>query len=176
MMSCLALVVVMLIVTNEPAVDGPIVRLPPSAFRSVPAPVRRALEEAGCTIPQTYGDATPHNIISGSFVRRDRKDWAVLCSRRATSSILVMRADGSLIAELASRPDEEYMQGIGGDRYGFSRLLDVASPSIIRRYFSYRNKPSPPLSHDGIDDIFDGKASTVHYYARGRWLRLPGSD
>ena len=59
---------------------------------------------------------------------------------------------------------------------GFCRRLRPASPPVIRAYFAYYGRKAPPLSHDGIDDHFEPKASTVHYFARGRWVRWAGAD
>jgi len=33
-----------------------------------------------------------------------------------------------------------------------------------------------PIDHQGIDDPFQEKASSVHYYHAGKWLRLAGAD
>ena len=155
--------------------DG-IVRLRPSAFDNLPAQLRVELERHQCTIPQLYGDGKPHNVISGAFIRKGTRDWAVLCSQDGSSSILVFDAKGTLIRSIRSMPDSEFVQGIGGNHTGYSRVITVATIPQIRAYFRYHDRATPPLSHDGIDDIYEGKASVVHYHARGRWHVWPGSD
>src|SRR5687768_9424700 len=68
-------------------------RLPPSSFAQLPARVRRDLETRGCTIPQAFYPDRPHNAVSGTFTRAGRTDWAVLCSIRDSSRILVYASD-----------------------------------------------------------------------------------
>src|SRR5687767_12182299 len=70
-----------------------IVRLAPSSFGGLPKGVAKELTRRGCTIPQaTTYNKKPHNVVSGSFRVRGQKDWAVLCSRNETSSILIFWA------------------------------------------------------------------------------------
>jgi hypothetical protein len=33
-----------------------------------------------------------------------------------------------------------------------------------------------PAHHDGIEDIFEEKASSILYWTGGKWLTLPGAD
>jgi hypothetical protein len=66
-----------------------IVRLPPAAFPELPGSVVHELQRRGCTIPQEAYTKKPHNVIHGEFARSGHKDWAVLCSIRGVSSILV---------------------------------------------------------------------------------------
>ena len=40
----------------------------------------------------------------------------------------------------------------------------------------YGGPKPPPLDHDGINDMFVGKASVVWYRYQGRWLQLTGAD
>jgi hypothetical protein len=40
----------------------------------------------------------------------------------------------------------------------------------------YGGPKPPPLDHEGISDIFIGKASVVWYWYRDRWLKLQGAD
>lgn len=159
------------------AAEKKIVRLAPSAFPRIPEPIRDWLDANACTIPQHYADPNPHNIVRGRFTGTESSDWAVLCSRRGVSAVVVF-AEGSASApyELNPARDAAYLQGIGDGRIGFSRLIEVADPTRIRGYFEYYGEKAPPLSHDGIDDIFDPKASVVHYFARGRWHQWAGAD
>lgn len=153
-------------------------RLPPSAFKSLPTEIRTELEKRGCRVPQLYGDRPPHNAVQGHFIGTVRLDWAVLCSRKGTSAILVFQSEPpAKVWRIAPKPDFDFLQTIGQRKIGFSRQLQVASPARIRTYFVYTaEKAPPPLSHDGIDDVFEDKASTVHYFARGTWHHWLGSD
>jgi hypothetical protein len=160
------------------AADASTVRLEPSAFTDLPAPVRRYLERRGCTVPQSFASRTPHNVIRGRFSTSQQTDLAVLCSRSHVSTVLVFRGgDTGNVAELAETPDRNYLQGVGGQAIAFSRKIDAVSPTTIRRLSAVYNAPKPPpLEHDGISDSFLEKASVVRYWYRDRWLQLQGVD
>ena len=159
--------------------DRATVRLSPSAFPELPDVVRRELEHRDCVIPQVFSNRAPHNIVRGRFTSATHQDWAVPCSRRQVSSILVFRS-GSVasVLELARQPDRNYLQNVGpGGVIGFSRALGVADPKFIREHHEWYGGPEPPpLDHDGINDMFVGKASVVWYRHAGRWLQLTGAD
>lgn len=153
-------------------------RLPPAAFKGLPATVVKQLEARGCTIPQSFVDPQPHNVIRGEFARPGQIDWAALCSKEGKSSIVVFWGKRSACpAELAPADDKGFLQGIGGDRIGYSRLLSaVGRDFILQHYQAYGGPKPPPINHTGIDDAFAEKASTVLYCYQGKWLTLTGSD
>ncbi len=163
--------------------DRAVLRLPPSAFPTLPEIVKRDLERRNCTVPQPDPAAigpTPdrdrHNVVHGHFQRRGQTDWAVVCSRNRVSTILVFW-DGrtSNVSELEPRPDANFLQSSGVDTIGFSRTIAVASEAHIRDYFRRDEAKPPVLEHAGIEDIFLGKASTVWYLRTGKWVRLTGA-
>lgn len=162
--------------------DSLVVRLSPDAFSDVlPAPVIVALHERECTIPQaTAYHSQPHNVIRGAFTRSGREDWAVLCSRRGRSVILVFRAGSPAdVSELAASEDRVWLQGGAGDAIDFSRSIAAVDAAYIRRQHERHpdsTVPPEPLDHEGIEDIFIGKASVIHYFHDGRWLMLQGAD
>jgi hypothetical protein len=154
-------------------------RLPPDSFPQLPVAIRSALAARGCSVPQSFTSERPHNAIAGSFARPGQQDWAVLCSHHDSSSIFVFcaSADARSPTEFARAPDAGFLQGIGRGRIGYSRLLAVASPAQIRVYAASFGGPLPKvLDHDGVEDVFAGKASTVSYLEGGRWLALTGAD
>ena len=158
--------------------DAAVRRLPPSTFGELPEAIRRELELRKCWVPQIWGDSVPHNVIRGHFARPQQNDWAVLCSRSGTSTILVFwRGTADTVAELEARADRNYLQGEGGGQTGYSRSIDVADSAFISSHFAWYGGPQPPpLDHEGIDDAFVEKGSVVLYWYRGRWLRLTGAD
>ena len=161
------------------AANAATVRLKPSAFPELPVIVRRFLERRGCEIPQAFSDKTPHNVVRGRFTSATQVDIAVLCSKARVSTVLVFRGGmTSMVAELARRPDEGFPQvADAGGVVGYSRALGVVTPSYIREHHAAYGGPKPPrLDHDGINDMFVGKASIVWYWYRGRWLQLQGAD
>ena len=157
----------------------PIHRLSPRVFPKLPRGIVHALESSGYTIPQlwvTKGgdlDGIPHNVIQGSFRKRGHLDWAVLCSRNDSSAIVIFwRGNASDTTMLAHSSDDDWTQSIDEQRnLGYSRLLMVASPNRI-----LRDNPGRKPLHDGIEDYFEGKASSIYYFEQGQLLELEGAD
>lgn len=143
-------------------------RLQPSDFSDLPAELRTALEERGCTIPQPYNaGGQKKNAISGPFTSAGQTDWAVLCSHEKRSAILVFRGGHSgQMDSLAEEPDSQYLQVVAGpQKIGYSRLLAVAPAKVIHQHF-------PRGNHAGIQDVFIEKASVVWYRSRGKWTKV----
>ncbi len=154
-------------------------RLPPNAFMDLPAAVVADLEQRGCTIPQVWHAVEQSNVVWGRFTRSDQADIAALCSQDRVSSILVFRRGSTNdVVELAQKPDQGYLQGVGGGIIGFSRSLGVVDSEYIRWHHEANGgrEPPPVLDHDGINDAFVEKASTVWYWYAGEWLKLSGAD
>lgn len=160
-----------------PQGDG-IVRLKPSDFRQLPGAVRRDLDRRGCRIPQVPDKTAPHNVISGSFIGAGSRDWAVLCSVKGSSRVLIYRGGGaSKVDSVARRGDKEYLQSGTTGALEFSRRIYIAEAKAIAEEAKARSGPKPPpLDHDGIGDAFKDKASTIRYYYRGKWLELQGAN
>jgi hypothetical protein len=152
-------------------------RLPPSAFPSLPMPIRRDLERRGCTIPQPLTARRPSNVISGHFTSPDKADWAVLCSISQASSILVFPGGSVLAAEeLARHSDSAFLQVVGPyDSVGYSRAIVTANAEYIRAHARGDGRVAR-VTHEGINDRFVEKGSSVWYWSGGRWLELPGAD
>jgi hypothetical protein len=155
-----------------------ITRLRPAAFRRLPSPVRKALDGLGCTIPQAQGDSVPGNVISGEFARRGQRDVAVLCSDGYQSKILVYwRGRAKTVSELASTPDENFVQDVGDGVKGFSRKLHRVRAADISASAQSADgrRPKKPV-HDGISDDFVGKGSSIWYWQDGEWIDIGGTD
>jgi hypothetical protein len=154
------------------------VRLAPAMFRELSAEIQQYLRRRNCTIPQSWTNQRPHNVVRGRFTGSTDTDIAVLCSIGQTSRILVFRSGlTAQVAELAPQPDDGYLQRVDGRAFGFSRALEVATPAYIQEHYeAYGGPKPPPLNHDGINDIFVEKASVVWYWYNGRWLQLQGAD
>lgn len=159
--------------------DSATARIPPAAFTQLPRNVRRSLQARGCTIPQTFAETKPHNVISGQFAKKGQTDWAVLCSRNKVSSILVFwNGSTKLVSEIAKGEDRNFLQVVRGNgEIGFSRsIIAVGRDYILARYKAYGGRKPPRIDHQGIDDGYLEKASYVLYYHRGKWLELQGAD
>jgi len=156
--------------------DAATLRLEPSVFSQLPKNIVSFLERRGCTIPQLFGDPKPHNVIRGEFARLGQFDWAVLCSKDRSSSIIVFwNGRTRSIAEIERSEDKGFLQTIDGDgNIGFSRVIY----SVDSGYILSRNREEKPdrIKHQGISDAYFEKASTVLYYTGHRWLTLLGAD
>ena len=164
---------------NWEQADAATVRLKPAAFAALSSQVRQELERRGCLVPQSYAERGPHNIVRGRFTSGTKTDIAVLCSKERASSILVFRGGSTAtVAELANRRDADFLQVVAaGGVVGYSRALGIADPKYIQEHHQrYGGLTPPSLDHDGINDIFVGKASVVWYWSSGRWLQLQGAD
>jgi hypothetical protein len=150
-------------------------RLRPAALTTLPLAVRRDLERRSCLVPQPYDARIAKNVIHGSFTAARVSEWAVLCSVNDTSRILIYRIDRAvrLVDSLGRAWDGASVQGIGGKRWGYSRLIrTLAVPKIPLWRDDVDGHPIPqPIDHDAIEDIFEGKAADAFYYAAGRWYR-----
>jgi hypothetical protein len=180
----LTLLLAALATTNVPgqeldfqAAERKIVRLPPAAFPELPSAVVRELQHRGCTIPQA-DFKTPTNVVSGEFVRRGQRDWAVLCSINGASSILIFwNGSAAHPADLARSEDKIYLQSWTDGKILFSRGIGaVGSDFIVKHYQAYGGGKPPRIDHQGIDDAFILKGSVVRYFFEGNWLELAGSD
>jgi hypothetical protein len=160
------------------AAEKSIVRLPPSAFAGLPAGVARELHRRGCTIPQTPFTPASHNVIKGEFAKSGQIDWAVLCSIKGTSTILVFwNGEGDNPAAINAQGDRRSLQGFNTGMIGYGREIGaVGKDFIMRNYYAYAGPKPPPIDHQGIDDALLQNASVTWYYHAGKWVKLAGAD
>jgi len=158
--------------------DRQVVRLNPTAFPELPKNLVAALQQRGCTIPQVPMIGRRHNVIKGEFLKTGQTDWAVLCSVGRVSSILVFwNGSDTNSAAIAKRKDLDRLQSWVDDRIVFSSAItSVVREYILAHYRAYGGEKPPAVDHQGINDMFYGKASEVLYFYRGRWLHLTGAD
>ncbi len=118
------------------------------------------------------------NVIKGEFAKPGEADWAVLCSVGRVSTILIFwNASEIKPAEIAMMNDLDGLQGWGDDKVVYSREIEpVGKQYVIDHYTAYGGPKPPPIDHQGINDVFVGKASVVLYFYRGKWLQLSGAD
>jgi hypothetical protein len=160
------------------AQEARIVRLSPAAVRGLPPNLVKELERRGCTIPQETVTKKSNNVIKGQFARPGQTDWAILCSVKGVSTILVFwNGSEKNPAAIAPMEDRIYIQAFKKSQFWYSRgISPVRRDFITHHHDAYGGPKPPPIDHQGIDDRFVGKASVVWYYYDGRWLRLAGAD
>ena len=156
------------ITAQQRAPESGIVHLSPSEYPNLPRQIvqyllRNKYSIAQCTEPECR---KPNNVMTGHFRNRQQIDYAILASRHGQSVILVFwQSSISHIARVAEQPDSAI------------RVLGKADKKyIIDHYRAYGGPKPPPITHEAINDILAGKASTVLYFNDKRWLRLQGAD
>ena len=155
-----------------------ILRLDPASFEELSAEILENLNQRGCTIPQTPYPAYPHNVVKGHLDDSGILDLAILCSIGQRSVILVLW-DGSAsdVDQVSGWSDDKGWLQTGVEGIEFSRTLSIASSELISRYsVSYESELTVNPTHDGVDEAFLGKGSTVHYWDGQDWHKLQGAD
>ena len=113
-----------------------IVRLPPTAFPELPRNLSSELRRRGCGIPQDAFSKKPANVIRGHFAAANQTDWAVLCSAKGISTILVFwNGSEKNPAAIAPMQDRMFLQGITADQIGFSRGINAVGREYIMRHY-----------------------------------------
>jgi hypothetical protein len=136
--------------------------LPVSSFPQLPPGVALQLLKKGCLIPQTYEAHEPENVIHGSFEKKGSNDWAALCSvNRITTLYVFFQSALDHPISLRHQPDNEWL--------GVEWSLDYGSAWGIARRPPHLIQPKGTADHDGIDDAFVEKSTTVHYFENGHW-------
>jgi hypothetical protein len=139
---------------------------PPSAFRELDINLRSELDRRGCTIPVNLPVSS--NVLRGQFAKPGQFDWAVLCSSKHVTRLLVFW-DGS--------PQNPTELSVFPNRNGVSEwyIRPVGKDFIEQHYRAYGGPKPPPIDHDGIESGGE-HVSTVFYRYRGKWLQLQGAD
>jgi hypothetical protein len=158
--------------------------LSPDTFPELPKPVHDSLVSRQCRIP--VPGAGRENVITGAFSAKGAVEWAVLCSVHDTSQILILNAsNGALVDSLHKSDDLGWIQGNGGYDKLFSRLISLVPMSELNvvpadttseDVLYYGASLPKPIDHDGIDEAFIEKASTMFYFAQGHWIPVGTSD
>ena len=159
--------------------DQATVRLSPAVFSTLPKNIISYLQSKRCTIPQAFIGEESHNVIRGEFLKSKQFDWAVLCSRNRVSSILIFwNGSTKSVSKIASSEDKGFLQTIDGNgNIGFSRSIGVVGRAYIMNHYRwYGGRRPSKITHQGIDDGFVEKASSVYYLYRKRWLTLQCAD
>ncbi|MEX1181824.1 MAG: hypothetical protein WEF86_01215 [Gemmatimonadota bacterium] len=152
--------------------------LPADSFPDLPAAIRAELRSSGCLVPQSAFNGEPHNVVSGHFAAPDQQDWAFLCSQDGVSAIHVLwggpiRCD----TPFRSAEDATYLQGLGGDTIGYSRIIDAIDRERMAALTdSFEGGRVAPVNHDGINDAFVEKGSEISLCVDGSWIALQGMD
>jgi hypothetical protein len=105
-------------------------------------------------------------VIRGEFFTKGDESWAVLCSVKTSTALLVFRNLRDTSPVTVTTSEIAYERDI----------TPVGRDFIMRHYRAYGGPEPPPIDHHGIDDAFLEKASVTWYFHNGKWLRLQGAD
>jgi plasmid stabilization system protein ParE len=168
--------------------DGGVRKLQPADIAGLPPEFVEKLNARGCTIPQfgvigRGGDrggastttAEPTNVIHGEFARHGQEDWAVLCSKGGSSTIVIYWGKTtSCPASLARLEDAHYLKRGKDKTVRYWRSIRALGESDLG------DRPGiaglKPMAHQGIDDRFVGKSLALFYCSEGKWKIFPAKD
>lgn len=184
--------------------DTTIRKLQPSDVPGLPVEFVEKLNARGCGIPQfgevgrtasslanragdaagsggdgTAGEAATTdgttNVIHGEFARHGQEDWAVLCSKGGSSTIVIFWGKTTACpASLARLEDAHYLKRGADKKMRYSRAIRaLAERDLGDRAGTAGLKP---FKHQGIDDRFVGKSSAFFYCSEGKWKIFPAKD
>jgi hypothetical protein len=182
--------------TAKPATrtDTAIRKLQPSDVAGLPPDFVEKLNSRGCMVPQfgavgragntaAAGDATgspataddPTNVIHGEFARHGQEDWAVLCSKGGSSTIVIFWGKATACpASLARLEDAHYLKRGKDRKVRYSRAIRALGESDLGDRAGTAGLK--PFAHQGIDDRFVGKSSAFFYCSEGKWKIFPAKD
>jgi hypothetical protein len=182
--------------------DNAVRKLQPGDVAELPAEFVDKLNARGCTIPQfgevgrksdvggkpaTAGESAtagepaseaaggPTNVIHGEFARHGQEDWAALCSKGGSSTIVIFWGKTTACpASLARLEDAHYLKRGKDKKVRYSRSIRALGESDLGDRAGIAGLK--PLSHQGIDDRFVGKSSAFFYCSEGKWKIFPAKD
>lgn len=146
--------------------------LPPASFPALPSPVAGVLNSHRCLIPQTYEAHQPENVIRGSFEKQGSDDWALLCSVDGATTLYVFFQSrlGEPIV-LRRQRDSQWLGAETVGAYGSAWGIAVRHPSQFPRI-----KAAHGIDHDGIDDSYVEKSTSIHYFQNGNWISIDANN
>jgi len=175
--------------------DTAIRKLQPADVAELPPAFAEKLNARGCAIPQygvvgrageSGGPASeaagrptsagePTNVIHGEFARHGQEDWAVLCSKGGSSTIVIFWGKTTACpASLARLEDAHYLKRGKDKKVRYSRAIRALGESDLGDRAGTAGLK--PFAHQGIDDRFVGKSSAFFYCNEGKWKIFPGKD
>jgi len=184
--------------------DGGVRKLQPADIAELPPEFVEKLNARGCSIPQfgevehaahaagktaddsgsepahdTAGKSVPadrpSNVIRGEFARHGQEDWAVLCSKGGSSTIVIFWGKTTACpASLARLDDAHYLKRGKDKKVRYSRSIGALGKSDLGDRAGIAGLKD--FSHQGIDDRFVGKSSAFFYCSEGKWKIFPAKD
>src|ERR1700736_4905692 len=135
----------------------------------------RAGDPATAGRPANEAAGKPTNVIHGEFARHGQEDWAVLCSKGGSSTIVIFWGKTTACpASLARLEDAQYLRRGKDKKERYSRSIRALGKSDLGDRAGIAGLK--PMSHQGVDDRFVGKSSALFYCSEGKWKIFPAKD
>jgi hypothetical protein len=120
-------------------------------------------------------DGGTTNVIHGEFARHGQEDWAVLCSKGGSSTIVIYWGKATACpASLARLEDAHYLKRGVDKKMRYSRSIRTLGKSELGDRAGIAGLKD--FSHQGVDDRFVGKSSAFFYCSEGKWRIFPAKD
>ena len=128
------------------------------AFSRISAKLQAEVHRKGCQIQGGQ------SVIRGQFERAGVTDWAVLCQKGRTATLIVFWSGKEF-------EPAELMKTYDGDGQNLTvRHIVAVDRKFILKHCGGAPGKVPAIDHQGILDRFNG--SVVHYYHQGAWIDL----
>jgi hypothetical protein len=157
-----------------------VIRRTPDSILDLPRPVVETLKKRDCMIPQG-GPTVVSNAVSGAFTRKGVVEWAVVCSVRDTSRVLILNeTTGAVVDSLEKTPDLPFIESEDGKLWVLGETVTVESAETLNaeqnstdeNRTDYAKVFPSPIDHDGVGHWFTDKGGYVSYSANGKWYRV----
>jgi hypothetical protein len=81
------------------------------------------------------------------------------------------------VDEFPDEPDLQYLQVVTRDnKIGYSRVLTSVPDQSLRKRIGIRASKLRSIDHNGIEDAFTDKRSTLRYRSGAKWIKLSAAD
>jgi hypothetical protein len=159
-------------------------RLAPDSIPTLPKPVVATLRKRDCMVPQV-GRGDVSNAVAGAFTRKGVVEWAVFCSVRDTSQILILNAESGAVVDSAEKtPDLPFIESEDGMFWVVGETVTLESAETLNgkpdsaafEPVDYAAVFPKPIDHDGIGHWFNDKGGDVLYSAHGKWYQVSIGD
>jgi hypothetical protein len=81
------------------------------------------------------------------------------------------------VDEFADEPDLQYLQVVTRDnKIGYSRVLTSVPEVVLRKRIGLRTSKLWNIDHNGIEDAFMEKGSTLWYRSGTKWVKRSAAE
>ena len=148
--------------------------LPPSGFPELPSSVAGELDRRACRIPQKERRKRG-NVIQGEFLKPGKMDWAILCTTKEATSLLVFEIGSEQApTEIERRGSAERWSIMPVNEQTLAEYLSAWKRSIARPKLDHQGISSGIGPRDPTSGRFSDAAAegTIFYFDGKAWTKL----